>query len=69
VSSGTAVPLPGPAETPYRLPVPPGLYRVTLAEPPPGSARVEREVRADAGTPALVALTFRPVEEIVEALR
>lgn len=69
VASGTAVPLPDSADTPLLLTVPPGLYRVTLAEPPPGAARSEREVRADAGTPALVAFTFRSVEEIVEALR
>lgn len=69
VQSGTAVPLPDPAETPLLLDVPPGRYRVTLAEPPPGSARLEREVVARDGAPALVALSFRTVEELVEALR
>lgn len=69
VASGRAVPLRDPAETPLLVPVPPGRYRVTLAEPPPGSARLEREVVADAGAPALVAHSFRPVEELVEALR
>ena len=69
VSSGTAVRLPSPAETPLVLAVPPGRYRVTLAEAPPGVARAEREVTAVPGTPALVALAFRPVEELVETLR
>jgi len=69
VASGTAVRLPSPAETPLVLAVPPGRYRVTLAEAPPGSARAEREVTAVPGVPALVAQRFRPVEELVEALR
>jgi serine/threonine-protein kinase len=69
VKSGVAVPLPSPSETPLVVPVPPGRYRVTLAEPPPGSARAEREVDARAGSPALVALTLRPIEELVETLR
>ncbi len=69
VKSGTAVLLPSPSETPLVLPVAPGRYRVTLAEPPPGSARAEREVDAAAGKPALVALTLRPIEELVETLR
>jgi serine/threonine-protein kinase len=69
VSSGRAVPLPAPAETPYVLVVPPGRYRVTAAEPPPGVSRTEREVTAVAGEPVLVALTLRPVEELVETLR
>jgi len=69
VASGTAVRLPSPAETPLVLAVPPGRYRVTLAEAPPGSARAEREVTAVPGEPALVAQRFRPVEELVEALR
>ena len=69
VKSGTAVPLPSPSETPLVLPVPPGRYRITLAEPSPGSARAEREVDVAAGEPALVALTLRPLEELVETLR
>jgi hypothetical protein len=69
VKSGTAVPLPSPSETPIVLPVPPGRYRITLAEPPPGSARAEREVDAAAGVPALVAFSLRPIEELVETLR
>ncbi|MBK9966484.1 MAG: protein kinase [Holophagales bacterium] len=69
VKSGIAVPLPPISETPLVLPVPPGRYRVTLAEPPPGSARAEREVDAVAGEPALVALPLRPIEELVETLR
>jgi hypothetical protein len=69
VASGTAVALPSPAETPLVLPVRPGRYRVTLAEAPPGQSRAEREVTAASGAPALVALTFRPVEEIVETIR
>jgi serine/threonine-protein kinase len=69
VKSGVAVPLLSPSETPIVVPVPPGRYRVTLAEPPPGSARAEREVDAAAGSPALVALTLRPIEELVETLR
>ena len=69
VKSGIAVPLPTPSETPLVLPVPPGRYRITLAEPPPGSARGEREVDAAAGEPVLVALTLRPLEELVETLR
>jgi serine/threonine-protein kinase len=69
VKSGTAVPLPPASETPLLLPVPPGRYRITLAEPPPGSARAEREVDAAAGEPVLVALTLRPLEELEETLR
>ncbi len=69
VKSGTAVPLPSPAETPLVLPVPPGRYRVTVAEPPPGSARAESEVAVAAGEPALVPLTLRPLEELEETLR
>jgi hypothetical protein len=69
VKSGIAIPLPYPSETPLVLPVPPGRYRVTLAEPPPGSARAEREVDAATGEPALVALNLRPIEELLETLR
>ena len=69
VRSGTAQPLPSPAETPLVLAVPPGRYRVTVAEPAPGTARAEQEVTAAAGAPGLAALTLRPVEELVEALR
>lgn len=69
VKSGIAIPLPSPSETPLVLPVPPGRYRITLAEPPPGSARAEREVEAATGEPALVALNLRPIEELLETLR
>ncbi len=69
VRSGTALPLPAPADTPLVLAVPPGRYRVTVAETAPGAPRFEREVDAQAGAPALVALTLRPVEELQEALR
>lgn len=69
VGSGAAVPLPAPSQTPLVVPVPPGRYRVTLAEAPPGAGRLEREVTARAGEPALVATAFRPVEELVETLR
>ncbi len=69
VASGKAVPLPSPADTPLVLPVPAGRYRVTVAEPAPGSARAEREVAAVAGAPALVALRLKPVEELLEDLR
>lgn len=69
VRSGTALPLPSPAETPLVVSVPPGRYRVTLAEAPPGRGRAEREVTAAPGAPALVAQIFRPVEELVETLR
>jgi hypothetical protein len=69
VGTGTAVALPSPADTPLVLSVPPGRYRVTVAEPPPGRARAEREVTAVPGAPALVALGLRPIEELVEALR
>ena len=69
VRSGTAVPLSSPADTPLVLPVPPGRYRVTVAEPSPGSSRGEREVDAEAGAPALVSISLRPAEALVEALR
>jgi hypothetical protein len=69
VKSGTAVPLPAPADTPLVIAVPPGRYRVTLVEPPPGVARAEREVTAETGKPALVALNLRNIEELVETLR
>ena len=69
VASGKAIPLPSPADTPLVLPVPAGRYRVTVAEPAPGSARAEREVAAVAGAPALVALRLKPVEELLEDLR
>ena len=69
VKSGTAQPLPSPAETPLVLAVPPGRYRVTVAEPAPGTARAEQEVTAEDGAPGLAALTLRPVEELVETLR
>jgi hypothetical protein len=69
VRTGTALPLPSPADTPLPLAVPPGRYRVTVAEPPPGTARAEREVTVLAGTPALVAFNVRPVEELLEAIR
>jgi len=69
VKNGTAQPLPSPAETPLVLAVPPGRYRVTVAEPAPGTSRAEQEVSTAAGAPALVALTLRPVEELVETLR
>lgn len=69
VKSGTAVPLPSPADTPLVLPVPPGRYRVTVAEAAPGAPRVEREADARPGAPVLVTLSLRPVEELVEALR
>ena len=69
VKSGTAVRLRAPADTPFVLPVPPGRYRVTVAEATPGAPRVEREVDAAAGAPALVAFSLRPPEELLEALR
>ena len=68
VATGRAVPLPSPADTPLVVSVPPGRYRVTVAEPSPGTGRAEKDVIAG-GVPALVALTLRPVEEIVETLR
>lgn len=69
VRSGRAVALPSPADTPLVLAVPPGRYRVTVAEPPPGAARAEREVTAAAGAPALAAFTLRSIDELVETLR
>lgn len=69
VATGKAVPLRSPADTPFVLPVPPGRYRVTLAEPAPGTGRAETDVTAVPGNPVLVALTLRPLEEIVETLR
>ena len=68
VASGKAVSLPSPADTPLVVAVRPGRYRVTVAEPPPGVARAEREVTVG-GEPVLVALSLRPVEELVEILR
>jgi hypothetical protein len=69
VATGKAVPLRSPADTPFVLPVPPGRYRVTVVEPAPGTGRAETDVVAATGSPALVALTLRPLEEIVENLR
>lgn len=69
VANGKALALPPVADTPLVLAVPPGRYRVTLAEPAPGTGRAETDATVAAGSPALVALTLRPVEETVEALR
>ncbi len=69
VATGRAIPLPSSADTPLVLAVPPGRYRVTLAEPAPGTGRVETDTVAVAGNPSLVSLTLRPLEEIVENLR
>ncbi len=68
VASGEAMSLPSPPDTPLVVAVRPGRYRVTVAEPPPGVARAEREVHVAGGT-VLVALSLRPVEELVEILR
>jgi len=69
VETGRAIPLPSSADTPLVLAVAPGRYRVTLAEPAPGTGRAETDAVAATGSPALVALTLRPLEEIVETLR
>ncbi len=69
VATGKAVALPASADTPLPLAVPPGRYRVTVVEPAPGTGRAETDVVAATGSPALVALTLRPLEEIVETLR
>lgn len=69
VETGKAVALPASADTPLPLAVPPGRYRVTVVEPAPGTGRAETDAVAAAGRPALVALTLRPLEEIVETLR
>jgi hypothetical protein len=69
VATGKAVALPASADTPLPLAVPPGRYRVTVVEPAPGTGRAETDAEAATGSPALVALTLRPLEEIVETLR